>query len=294
MSMAENHPDWIEQANNLAYQTFVKEHLRPHRPVILQDALKDWKAIGKWTPEFFRERFGDRRLTVDSQSLTLGELVRYALDPESKTWNPYLRNYPVRDISSELIKDIQPAPEYVQPNWFETPFYSEKLKTILGRAIIPDIFIGGAASSFPFLHYDLLNSHAFLCQIYGTKLYTLYSPEQTPYLYRDKAVPNRSAIEDIEHPNLAAFPLFARARGIRGVLSPGQMLFIPAGWWHSAKLLTPAITVSISVANSSNWTGVIKDQYWHALRSPKLLHKAAAFPLATYLAAIGLYRYIAR
>jgi hypothetical protein len=42
------------------------------------------------------------------------------------------------------------------------------------------------------------------------------------------------------------------------VLEPGEMLFVPSHWWHTTKMLSPSITVSINVLNQSNWHELVK------------------------------------
>jgi hypothetical protein len=49
---------------------------------------------------------------------------------------------------------------------------------------------------------------------------------------------------DIDNPDLDKFPLFAKAVPMRFRLHPGEILFIPGGLWHTAKMLTPSISVN--------------------------------------------------
>ena len=49
---------------------------------------------------------------------------------------------------------------------------------------------------------------------------------------------------DVEHPDLARFPLFAKARHFDAILGPGDALFIPKGWWHYVRALTPSFSVN--------------------------------------------------
>jgi hypothetical protein len=37
------------------------------------------------------------------------------------------------------------------------------------------------------------------------------------------------------------------------------MLFVPSRWWHTAKMLTPSITLSINTLNTSNWGNFQQD-----------------------------------
>lgn len=40
------------------------------------------------------------------------------------------------------------------------------------------------------------------------------------------------------------FPLFKDAEFVEAILGPGECLFIPRGWWHYVKSLSPSCSVS--------------------------------------------------
>ena len=63
---------------------------------------------------------------------------------------------------------------------------------------------------------------------------------------------NKSQINDPLNPDLDAFPLCDQAEGVRFRLGPGETLFVPAGWWHTARILSPSVTVSINTVNRAN------------------------------------------
>ena len=139
-----------------------------------------------------------------------------------------------------------------------------------------ELYIGGRGAIFPRLHYDGWHAHAFLMQLYGVKQYLFFPPQQTHLLYPGKARTS-SLLDDVEHPDLTRFPLFAQATPIRCELHPGETLFVPGGWWHTARILSPSITVSANTANRVNWQQVVPDYcasmgsgksrlYTHALR----------------------------
>src|SRR6266853_1815767 len=122
---------------------------------------------------------------------------------------PYLRNAILEHFLPELLADINPEPPYFLPNWLDGK---------LGRALrsrlhdgSPELYIGGSGAKFPFLHFDSYHTHAFLAQIYGTKEYTAFSADQTPYIYVSPKQYNASQILDIENPDLNQFPLRANA-----------------------------------------------------------------------------------
>ena len=67
----------------------------------------------------------------------------------------------------------------------------------------------------------------------------------------------------------------------RCVLRAGEMLFVPSGWWHTVRILTPSITVSINSANRNNWRNYVDDyRLMMAHRSPLVASVLHAYLLA--------------
>lgn len=54
-------------ASGLPYETFLRDYVARNRPVVVEGAASAWPAIRKWTPEFFKTRFGSRRVDVNYQ-----------------------------------------------------------------------------------------------------------------------------------------------------------------------------------------------------------------------------------
>src|SRR5262245_34177374 len=45
-------------------EEFEAEYVKRSRPVILGGAIDDWPAMRRWSPAYFKERFGDREVPV--------------------------------------------------------------------------------------------------------------------------------------------------------------------------------------------------------------------------------------
>lgn len=273
----------IERRSHPSYAEFAGEFLYPRKPVVITGALEKWKARSRWTPEFFRQQYGNRALHVENQPytlggflphredgkpLTLGEFIDLVLASTEENPAPYLRNVHIEKFLPELNSYLQPLPEYFQPNWLAGTLAQPLDSRLHGGRF--ELYIGGAGGKFPVLHFDTWHIHTFLSQIYGVKKYTMFAPDQTPFLY---ARGNQSQV-DLENPDLQKFPLFAQATPIEVELGPGEILFVPAGWWHTAKILTPSITVSASRVNASNWHDFAQDLKSRAPRPTRLLVSA--------------------
>jgi len=251
--------DWSQ----LGCERYVREYIDPLKPVVITGALDHWSARTKWTFDFFQDHYGNLPLEVDGRQLSMSQLIAEVLASTPQAPAPYLRNYPVRELPDALQSDIAPMPSCTRPNWLDHP-----LITVRSSLTFPELYIGGKGAKFPVLHYDGLHTHAFLMQIQGVKEYIGFAPDQTPYMY-SRSTPehanaseiyeNISEINDVENWDIGRFALFGNAKGVRFTLHPGETLFMPSGWWHTARILSPSITVSINSANAANWSDFRKD-----------------------------------
>jgi hypothetical protein len=285
----------VEYGIDLSYDEFARGYLYPNKPVVLRDALRGWKALERWSPEFFRDQFGDFQFTItdteygqggtsQSAEFTMADFIGRVLASKEGAPAPYFRNKVFYDCFPSLKNDIEPLPKYLLPNWLGDRYLVKEVGRVLNRGAAIEIYIGGAGGKFPVLHYDGAGTHAFLMQIYGRKQYIIYPPEQEPFLYRSPVKPNLSLLNDVEDPDLERFPLFAKATPIKLVLEPGEMLFVPSHWWHTVRMLTPSITLSANVLNASNWTELMS---YVALRQRSPLVSLAS---KAYLTAAGSWR----
>jgi histone arginine demethylase JMJD6 len=247
----------VPRREHLGRDEFVREYVLGNRPVIVTDAIREWRALSRWSPEFFKTEFGSVEVRVAGEGTTVGEVVDRILDPLAGSPAPYLHTTSpgakMEHVLPALLADIQPLPELLAPNWLADRTFPRSLERRLQRGPQAELFLGGAGGRFS-LHWDSLYFHVFAFQVYGQKLWYLYAPDQTPRLYPRAEVHTISEIDDVEHPDLDRFPLFGEAVCQRCTLSPGEMLFFPGGWWHTTRMHGPSISVSINTANASNWS----------------------------------------
>lgn len=251
----------IDRRYQLAYDEFAREYLFAGKPVIINGAVDAWSALG-WTPEYFKKNHGPMKVPIDGKNYTMADFIDRVNSSTPQNPAPYLRNAVIEDFLPQLLADVQPLPRYFFPNWLDGRF-SRLLRSRLHSGS-PELYIGGSGAKFPFLHFDSYHTHAFLVQIYGMKEYTAFSADQTHLLYVNPKQYNASLVPDVENPDLDKFPLFAQAVPMRFRLNPGEILFIPGGLWHTAKMLTPSISVSVNRANASNWGKLTHDMCAHA------------------------------
>jgi lysine-specific demethylase 8 len=82
-------------------------------------------------------------------------------------------------------------------------------------------------------------------QVVGYKYVRLFSPDDTARLYpHDSGVHTNTSRVDVECVDEREFPGFNSVPCWDVVLHPGDMLFMPAGWWHFVKSLSVSFSVS--------------------------------------------------
>lgn len=106
------------------------------------------------------------------------------------------------------------------------------------------LFFGGENSKV-FIHYDIDYSNILHFHFHGKKRCILFAPDQTPYLYKvPHALISREDI-DFDNPDFEAFPALKHAEGFVTNLQHGEMLYMPEGYWHYMKYVTPGFSMSL-------------------------------------------------
>lgn len=81
-----------------------------------------------------------------------------------------------------------------------------------------------------------------LVQVVGRKRVVLFPPSDSPYLY---LVGDKSRVMDIDAPDLVTFPKFSQASRWEATLEAGEVLYIPALWFHNVTALEFGVAVNV-------------------------------------------------
>lgn len=131
-----------------------------------------------------------------------------------------------------------------------------ELAASCGKFERSQLFVGTSATSGArsTLHFDQMDN--LYLQLSGTKRFRLYEPTEAGHLYawpchhpNDRRTQVDLARAEAEPAHAAsAFPRLAQARCREVVLHPGELLFLPAYWWHEVTTLdVPDGTLNVSV-----------------------------------------------
>ncbi|XP_063794179.1 tRNA wybutosine-synthesizing protein 5 isoform X2 [Pseudophryne corroboree] len=220
-------------------QRFLHELYPLRKPAVLTD-LDLGACKTQWSLDYMSRRGGERQVKIHVselpqmdfiqknflyRSLPFNVFVQRAAENKHRDFfisedeKYYLRSLgedPRKDIADiatqfpELAADIQ-IPEFFQKDQFFSSVF---------RISSPGLQL--------WTHYDVMDN--LLIQVTGKKRVVLYSPRDAPYLYLSG---DKSEVLDVDKPDLAKYPLFSQARRYECTLHAGDVLFIPALWFHN-------------------------------------------------------------
>ncbi|XP_013918990.1 PREDICTED: lysine-specific demethylase 8 [Thamnophis sirtalis] len=227
----------VTRARRPSLQRFRERFLLPGAPLVLEGVVEHWPCLRKWSVDYLLQLAGNRTVPVElgarytdqdwSQNLmTVAEFIRQFVEQNPKG---YLAQHQLFDQIPELKEDIG-IPDYC----------------CLGKNEEEEITINawfGPSGTISPLHQDPQQN--FLVQVMGRKYVRLFSPDQSEKLYPHEGhlLHNTSQV-DVEHPDLVKFPNFKAAAFQDCILSPGEVLFIPASYWHYVRALDTSFSVS--------------------------------------------------
>lgn len=256
-------PDSISKlpASSLTAETFLQHYQKYGIPVVLAGILKpewDWnleylqQQLG--TQEFVLRFYGQARYQQDKRKWTS---IGSGVPPQSKPFSDYAELLQTREAHRQDIY-MAKCPLHNTP-LSET----EAMQTLQAHlstlglhhpASTLNLWVGPSGHT-ECLHYDPMDGT--LIQLHGTKRVILFPPSQTAnlypfpfYVHLRHGMKLRSWFSQVypDRPDFDAFPRLREALRHRYeiILNPGELLYIPAGWWHEVVALGDEMVCSVN------------------------------------------------
>ncbi|MVO09720.1 cupin-like domain-containing protein [Flavobacterium sp. TP390] len=236
--MSSLHLNEIERVETISQEDFYTHYVKKQKPVVIEKLTKDWPAYTKWNLEYIKSIAGDKTVPLyDDRPVSYKDGFNEAhAKMKMSDYIDLLQSKPTnyRIFLYNLMKEA-PALQ----NDFKWPKIGLKLIKQL-----PMLFFGGENSKV-FMHYDIDYSNILHFHFHGKKQCILFSQEATPYLYKiPHSLISREDI-DFENPDFEKFPALKKAKGFICNLNHGEMLYMPEGYWHYMKYITPGFSMSL-------------------------------------------------
>ncbi len=246
--------------HSITPRAFRQDYVLAYAPVVLKRFGSGWPAVRKWTPEFFRSRYGNQKLCVRVKSVDLAPESIYA-----------------REVTmAEFIEDILSGGESYASNLEDLfnanpelrddldipgllPYSCAHAATIArrsrrwripkwGEILSTQIFISNSKGR---TGYHCATGGNFFLQVYGRKRWLFVNPRHTAFMHpyvRKDFLYSASAIDPClsrQDQVRAGFPLYNLVPKYEVVLEPGDLLYSPQWWWHQVDNVGDSIGVAM-------------------------------------------------
>lgn len=229
-----------------------KRLMAARQPAHFRAAAADWPCTRLWESDYLRDKVGRRTVTV-----TRSKQALYSVDPGKGHYAPDdMSPMAFGDFLDHIFTQAGEGPRW----YLHKHNIEQQLPELLPDIRIPDHIAGspmllmslwmGARGSITPIHHDF--SDNFFVQARGRKRVVMYAPEPENAFYRlpFRTLNGRSSwhisrVGSLESPERASFPHFERATRFDVTVDQGDILYIPAFYWHEVHSLdSPSMSLS--------------------------------------------------
>lgn len=228
----------IPRVDKISKEDFIRSFVKPQQPVVITGITHDWPAFEKWDLDYISKLCGDKTVPLyDDRPVSHRDGFN---EPHHqmlmKDYVDLLKSQPTnyRIFLYNLMKEVP---------GLQADFRWPDLGIRLVKQL-PMLFFGGAGSKV-FMHFDIDYANILHFHFHGRKRCVIFAPDQSKYLYKvPHSLISREDI-DFDQPDYSRFPALKRARGYVTELAHGEMLYMPEGYWHYMKYMSPGFSMSL-------------------------------------------------
>lgn len=233
------HEQPIAEVTSVDQEVFFDRFVLKNQPVVVRGAVSDWPAMGRWNDRYLRDKAGE-------------EMVATAhLSPTSPLrFMPGNGQYREMSLAEFLTKHRHDERAYLTDASVPEPLHGDlgahpvlrafdRLADVENRVVM---YLSHGARTTP-LHYD--DEENAYCVIQGRKYVQLFDPIHLHclYPYDDDRRVDHSQL-DLARIDEQRFPRASEAIKQVATLYPGDLLYLPCGWWHQIESGGHSLSVS--------------------------------------------------
>ena len=257
----------IDEMEGFDHDRFVRDYKSKGLPVVIKGGARHWPAVGKWTPEYFAEHFGDKSV-MPSMNIPDTEV------PYQFTDMDFRQTMTIREFVQRMGTGERCYIDQVIAGFFEGIDGDYRFDDFQAPDIKAVVFWLGSNTRSG-LHYDHVDN--FFAQVCGSKLAIIAEPLESRNLHIFPDTHTKSRIAP-ENPDVKSHPRVRLATLQSATLEAGDVLYLPRGWWHylasspnsislacwHGEPMTPAdeIKLMFKTKNYGVVAQAIKDFFW--------------------------------
>ncbi len=200
-------------------------------PFLVTGLVNRW-PLSNLTPQTLRERFG--AVAVRAR---VGDYINTAFAPDRAMQDMSMLEY--LDLVAAGTPGLPPYLGNLELRGLNPMCHWPAWLTKMGP---PRFWLGPTGTVTP-LHCDYDDN--IFAQIWGSKRIFLSPPHHDQFLYPREANPILFGSPfNPEAPDFEQFPLARQALMVECMVNPGDMLYVPAGWYHQVRALTFSLSAN--------------------------------------------------
>lgn len=222
----------ILQAAELA--RFRRDYYDRNKPCIIRGLaeLKRYRVF-EWSAEYFRPVLGKQPVPVIE---TESGWLSYERDVTPLPYDEFVERSFGRGRQRDRLLYFKNSTKVLPPGHDDTETI-EVLGEYVKKALMRNLWISPGGITVG-LHYD--HAENFNFQLRGEKIFTLHPPGVRAYypmpMFSQTAHISR-VFRDGPNPDLSRYPRFDPSTALRVELRAGDVLYLPAYWWHQVESL---------------------------------------------------------
>ncbi len=242
---------------DLSQKSFEQKYLN-EKPVIIKNYICNWPAYSKWNIDFFEKDYSDHTIQVryfeKNETLykkyidvTMGQFIRYFKEYEDFDEHLYLSGWEISKRKYPLLSDIE-VPSYFKDDYFN--FFVPELMDFYRMWI----FIGHPKVQLS-LHKDKFHSCSWIAMMMGKKQIRIFNAKS--HVDVDQSIFTESGLNYHIKNHVIQ----------EAILSKGDLMYIPAGWYHELKNIDQNIMLTGNFLSKNNVKKFMIDYLKNSSRS---------------------------
>lgn len=229
----------IPRTSAMSSEDFLDNFYAQSRPVIIEGDMADWPALDLWTPSYLAKLIGNTKIEYQGErNSSLDFDVFKASHRREMPFDAFIAAITAPGVGNDMyMTDANESANLaaLAPLQNDLGHLDQYLTNQAGTPWI------GPAGTFTPLHFNLANQ--LFAQVTGTKRFVLSPPSETQRLY--PRYNGASAVHDLMNEGqLRQYPAARGTRTYEFELRPGELLFVPTGWWQQVTAVDFSVTLT--------------------------------------------------
>jgi len=253
--------------NNIAYvdvsgftpadnRAFEEHYIRNKIPCVLRGGMRDWQAMKKWTKKRLLKKYRNQSFKCgeDDDGHNVKIKMKYYIEYMETTQDDsplyiFDANYGEHKKNKQLLEDCEIPPVF-KDDVFE---YVSNSRRPPHRWVVI-----GPPRSGTGIHIDPLGTSAWNALVSGYKRWFILPTHVDPSIFKVT-----SQDEKDQRDEAITWFTIARERCLKRlpkgvepievIQGPGEIMYVPSGWWHTVLNLTETIAVTQNFAHREHW-----------------------------------------